>query len=294
MGKSSFARRNNINPHNYSVKKFSERPDSFHKRNNASNDGKFSFLEFGKNIIKGTGQFFVDIAKNIIKNPVSSLIFMGLGAAMASTALGLTVLSGAGIFSVLFGAAILGIQSANLINHGKWDDLEKKGKDLGKLIPAAIISTMSAVKGSKMLAETAAKMQNTTKSETSLPGLLSGMRKAISIDSNIGWSLIKNAVKAPFKAVKSLVKNPIEFFKKNNLKNLHKFFTEGVQKDYGNVMKGLDKKLFSENEINYLNTLFDKGNPGMSGIFDLKFSGLRNTMKAKEITPIVLKQAGNN
>ncbi len=166
----------NSNP-DYSKVKIPEIQDDFQKKKKtAKNDGKFSFLEFGKNIVKGTGQFFVDIFKNIVENPLLSLGVLAVAGAMASTPIGLMILSGCGLMAALFGTAIVAFKSGQHIAGGKWDKLEKEGIEVGKIIMTALTSAFGAIKASKMLTAAASETA-ATKKAFSISGLWEGIKK---------------------------------------------------------------------------------------------------------------------
>ncbi|OGI04824.1 MAG: hypothetical protein A2Y25_04360 [Candidatus Melainabacteria bacterium GWF2_37_15] len=220
----------------FSATKIPEIKDTFNKRNNAANDGKFSFLEFGKNVVKGTGQFFTDIYKSIVENPFISVPLMIVGAAMASTPLGFAVLTGAGIAGSIFGFGLLGIKAACLISGKKWDDLEKEGNNLGKIITGSALSALGAVKAVRSI-ENISKAGKTSTVAQSL-------RKAFTYDG-LSWNFMKNGFMAPFRRFK---------------------FTAPMKKDYGKFVDSLaNKPLFTTKEAEFLNLKDTK-------LFDWKFS----------------------
>ena len=246
---------NNINKSNYTFgSKIPQTKDVFVKKISPDSDNKFSFLEFSKNIAKGAGQFFVDIAKNIVENPLISIPILILGAAAASTPLGLMILSGAGLWAGIFGLGFLGVKSANLITDKKWDELEEKGKDLGKLIPATVISALGALRGAKIL-EKASKAQNTSLS------LSASAKKSLKINADLSWIAIKNIVKIPYKVFKSKSLKPSEIF------------FEPLKKDYHTAISKLKPSSFTQGEKIYLHK-----QDGLNKLFDWKFSDLKGSI----------------
>lgn len=267
----------------YAGIKIPEIKDSFKKEITAKNDGKFSFWEFGKNIIKGTGQFFADIYKNVIEHPVISAGFIAAGAAAASTPLGLMLLSAGGLLAATFGAAFVAVKSAGLINDGKWDKLEKQGEEFGKLIPATIISVLGVLRSSKMLADTSAKWaqltssvsksaKSATSAEISATKFWPAIKKAIRAD-DLAASLVYRIIKVPFRAIKK------PFLSKENRAN-YKIFTlknnagKSIYETFSEKLK--TSKFFTDTEKKYLASYMDKSDPNRARIFDWTFKGLRD------------------
>ncbi len=172
--------------------------DSFTKtKADPTSDGRFSFLEFGKNMVKGFGQFFTDIYKVIVENPLFALPAIALVGAMAFTPVGLAFLAGGGVFAALFGTLFVGVKAAINIANGEWDELEKQGKDVGKIIPGAILSTIGAVSAVKQL-QTLAGVSG--KVGTGKSVLKAGDINAFFI------TMLKDTFKAPFRLFKKYVR----------------------------------------------------------------------------------------
>ncbi len=274
---------------NYAEPKIPEIKDSFEKKKTAENDGKFSFLEFGKNIVKGAGQFFVDIYKNIVENPIISLGILALGAAVASTPLGFALLAGGGLMFSLGSVIFIGCRSAYFAADDKWDKLEKEGKEIGKLIPATIISAIGAVKASKMLS------QATTGSAATSEKLSVSLKKSMNYFNQASASVLKNVVLFPYRIGKSIINDPKKFFNED-IKHIHKFFTGGINKDYSNLgkdyvnaVRNLNGNLFSAAEKQYMLTVLSKTNPDRARFFDWKCQGLLDINSI----PTIIKQAGD-
>ncbi len=265
-------------------------------------DGKFSFLEFGKNIVKGAGQFFYDIYENVVNKPIISLGMLVLGAAVASTPLGLTLLAGAGLMMSLVGAIFIGGFSAYYAASKEWDKLEEQGKEIGKLIPATIISAIGAVKASKMLS------QATTGSAATTEKLSTSMKKTMNYFNQSSWEVIKNAVLTPYRMAKLIWANPRQFFTKD-IKQTHKLFTGGISEkhistNYGNkgylkfrnlkndyersVNLNINPKLFTSKEKDYMLTVLNRKDPDRAKFIDWKFRGLLDASSL----PTIIKQAG--
>lgn len=239
-------------------------------RGKASEDGKFSSFEFGKNVVKGVGLFAVDIVKNVFKHPLLSLGSIAVFGALASAPLGLSFLAGIGIASVAVGGVLLGIKAANCAVNDKWDDLEKTGTQLGKLLPAGLISGFAAMKGISMLSKASDAGQKAS--------LLQSVRKAVELDVNIAGSFIKNVVATTFNGVKSVVKNPTTFFKKEVWKEAWAF-KKNIKTDYQEIVKGLNKNLFSAKEKNFLHK--------DAKVFDWTYKNFKETL------PITVKELGD-
>lgn len=164
--------------------------DSFEKKKiDANNDGKFSFKEFGKNMVKGVGQFFVDIYKNVVENPLFSIPAILLIGAMASTPVGLAFVAGGGIFASAFAAFFAGVKTINNVIDKKWDDIEKQGIDYGKIIPGAILSVIASVKAIKQLDNSATLGQ--------------ALGKAADINTFL-IHIAKNIVKSPYRLIQKM------------------------------------------------------------------------------------------
>lgn len=193
--------------------------DTFKKRNDPTKDNKFSFLEFGKNVAKGSVQFFTDIAKSIVKHPFIAVPLMVIGGAAASTPLGFAALAGYGVTAGVFNLLLMGIKTGNLIHKNKWDELETQGKDLGKTITGTTISAIGAVKAIRQFPGAA----NTEK--------LTAIKKAGNIGNNIGWNVTKNGICAPFRAFKKYaLKKPVE----------NGILIKPIKADYQKFVSGLE------------------------------------------------------
>lgn len=246
--------------------KIPEIKDTFGKMDETK-DGKFSYFQFGKNVVKGAGKFFLDIGKTILKHPIMSLVGVGFFGAMAASPLGLAFLAGMGMTVVLFEGTLLGINMAKLAAKGKWDELEKSGEKLGKLIPAGVMSGMGAIKSIKMMSG-AQKAGN----------FLSCTRKAVELDAKLSWIFIKNAGKTTFNGVVSMIKNPKKSFTKEFLKKTWNF-KDNIKTDYKATVKNLDENIFSKQEIKYLQK-------------DAKLFSL-NPKNFKDNLPYALKELGD-
>lgn len=264
----AFARHRMQMPHTYRQESIFpvKKPDD------PTSDGKFSILEYGKNIGKGVLKFIPDTIMGIVKNPLVSLPMLALGVAMASTPVGLTILAGTGILAVAIGGVFLGVKSASLAAEGKWDDLEKTGEELGKFIPAAALSTVGAFQGVRWLerASNAGKASN----------LGTSMKKAVNL-SDFYSSFLKNIVCMPGRAFNRLIGRGQDngIFLKPMGKDWSRFVGESSYSN-GRGITGflkeqllsprIKKRLFNKNERNYL--LNVAKNPfSQDGILDITF-----------------------
>jgi len=204
--------------------------DTFEKRN-TSGDGKFSFLDFGKNIAKGVGEFFTDIYDNIVKNPLITIPSIAVAGAMAATPVGLAFLAGGGVFASIFGAAFLGFKAASNISGQKWDELEKQGKDLGKLIPGALLSGVAAVKSIRQIEK------------------LGGIKEGF---SSIGKSIQKAGEINAFviSIMKNIFKSPVRLFNSKMKEADGGILLGALKKDWGNFVSGSAKKSFLNPGLN--------------------------------------------
>jgi len=305
--------------------KIPEINDSFSKKKaekkTSANDGEFSLLELGKNIVKGTGQFFVDIYKNIINHPILSLGILAVAAAVASTPIGLMALGGAGILTTLFMTGMTAYKSGKLTKQGKWDELEKEGIQIGKLIPALIISTMSAMRGAKLLTKAAHKM-SATRAATALKASMkpnlnqiislntngtraitasaikaanarnaasfgtqiwTNLKKAFCVDNNLTGRLWR-VIKIPFRAIKK------PFLSKESRTNYNIFSLK--DKQGRGLLKGFSddisrNKLFTRSEKDYIASILNKSDPDRAKLFDWTF-GIE---KFKSIIPALRQRS---
>lgn len=276
---SIFNRYNQFNNQvSFSSIKIPEIKDGFIKKKTAQNDGKFSFLEFGKNICKGIGGFFTGIYKSVADKPIMTAGILLLTAALASTPPGLAFLAGGGAVIAITDVVLTSIKSANLIVDKKWDELEKQGKKFGNIIPNAAISALGAIRAAKMLSVASNTIDKPVKT-------LTAIRKSLAINGEASWAIMKNAVLAPYRAGKSFLSSPKNFLKE--IKHIHKFFTEGFAKDYMKGIRRLNKNIFELDEKKYLIRALKKA-PDRTKFMDWKFRGLRNI---KNI-PTLAGQAG--
>ncbi len=260
--------------------------DTF-ERTNPSNDGKFSFKEFGKNVAKGVGKFFTDIYDNIVKNPLITIPAIAVAGAMAATPVGLAFLAGGGIFASIFSAAFIGIKATSNISDKKWDNLEKQGKDLGKLIPGAILSGVAAVKSIRMIEKAGGITKN-------FSGIGRSIGKAGEINAFI-MSIFKNIAKAPFRIFSPKMKQADGGV-----------FFGALKKDWGNFITGtgkkgffnpvLNEKTFTQGEKTILGNILDKPFSSQgTGFIDFTY-GLGRAHKSKNFLqasiPALRCQAG--
>ena len=251
----------------FSATKIPEINDTFTKKNNTAKDGRFSFLEFGKNVVKGTGQFFTDIYKNIVKDPYISIPLLVLGAAIASTPVGLAVLAGGGVIASAFSLVFMGIKSGSLIVDKKWDELEKQGTDLGKLIPGTIMRAVGSIKGIKDIQKLAGLTEKASIGKS--------IAKAADLN-NFVVTVMKNIVTSPVKAFNKFVRGKeVDGVLIKAIKNDWTKFVNGENK--GNFFKklinpNLSDKLFNADERTILLNAVEKGKfLSQEGFIDLKF-----------------------
>ncbi|MDD3151216.1 MAG: hypothetical protein PHV68_10350, partial [Candidatus Gastranaerophilales bacterium] len=88
-----------------------------------SNDGKFSLLEFGKNLIKGVGQGAVNMVKGIVEHPIKSALVIGGAIALTAVTGGaaLPFIAAAGLFTAGISAIPNVANTVGCVAAKDWD-----------------------------------------------------------------------------------------------------------------------------------------------------------------------------
>lgn len=211
--------------------KIPETADSFtRKTEEKQGNGKFSFLRFGKNVVKGTGLFFVDIYNSIVKNPLISIPLIAVGAAVASTPIGLAILAGCGVWGAAIGTIIVGAKMGWNAYKKRWNEVENQGIELGKVISGGALSTIGAVKAVRQLEKAA----------------------EVTSHSSVGRSVLKAGDLSMYTVnmMKNVVMAPIRAFNRNIRKHNVDTFMGTMKTDWGKFVNGENTRTFLNGFVN--------------------------------------------